>query len=207
MAKWYSVLFSDIRNKLGDQVVFSNWKGRGYIRTYTKPANPNTLKQQANRDHQNKLVKRWQGIVTTSDIKAAWNEEGRPQELPGYNIFIKYGRKSKISCPATASGSGSATITITYTLGFAAAKARIFRENVSSGTLVDITPAEGLSEDPDSTITDTITTSGTYRYWIACGDVLVPGDTAPQPYQAINAWEPDYSAGIAKEAKCEVTIS
>jgi len=33
MAKWISPIFSDARNKLGDAVVFSNWKGRSYFRS------------------------------------------------------------------------------------------------------------------------------------------------------------------------------
>ena len=42
MAKWISPLFADIRNKLGDSVIFSNWKGRPYFRKYAKPSNPKT---------------------------------------------------------------------------------------------------------------------------------------------------------------------
>lgn len=53
MAKWKSPLFSDIRNKLGENVVFSMWKGRPYMRSYVTPANPNSLKQAANRDQMN----------------------------------------------------------------------------------------------------------------------------------------------------------
>ena len=205
MAKWVSPLFTDIRNKLGDAVVFSIWKGRPYFRSYVKPANPNTLKQQAHRDVHKKLVKRYQEIAADADVKSAWNLEALPYQLSGYNLFVKFGRLSKISCPGTASGTGSATVEITYTLGLPASKARIYRYDGT--TWEDVTPAEGLSSEPNSTFTDTIDTSGTYEYYIADADVLVEGDSAPQPYQAITKWSPDEANGVAKEAKVEVTIS
>lgn len=206
MAKWISVLFSDIRNKLGDAVVFSNWKGRTYFRSYVIPANPKTLKQQANRDHQAKLVARWKNIMDTEDKKGVWNAIALPEEITGYNLFVKYGRKSKISCPSTASGSGSASIEITYTIGNPAPYARLIREN-PDGTLTDITPAEGLSPDPDSKVTDTVTSSGTYKYYLADSRALVEGDAFPQDYSCYNHWKPDYSQGVAVAAECEVTIS
>jgi len=203
--KWISPLFTDIRNALGESVVFSNWKGRGYFRSYVKPANPRTNAQQAHRDVMKKLVARWKEIVTTNDIKQAWNAVALDQLISGYNLFVKEGRKSKISCPGTASGTGSATVTVTYTLGLGAADAAIYMFDGS--TWQDVTPAEGLSAGEDQTIDVEITTSGTYYFFIADKRVLVPGDTAPQAYQAITKWAPDELNGVAKEAKCEVTIS
>jgi len=205
MAKWVSPLFTDIRNKLGDAVVFSIWKGRPYFRTYVKPANPRTLKQQAHRDVLRQLVKRYQEISADLDVKAAWNKEALSFQLSGYNLFIKFGRLSSISVPGTASGTGQVEIEITYTLGLPANKAHIFR--FDGTTWVDITPEGGLSSEPNSKITDTIDTSGTYEYWIADADVLKEGDTVPQPYQAITKWSHDVEHGVAKEAKVEVTIS
>lgn len=205
MAKWTSPFLSDIRNKLGDSIVFSIWKGRGYFRKWVKPANPNTLKQQANRAVLAELVKRWQDIIDTADKKAVWNSEALSYQISGYNLFTKYGRLSAISVPATASGTGSATVTVTYTLGLPASKAKVYRYDGT--TWVDVTPTGGLSTGADQTFDDTVSTSGTYYYFIADGDVLVSGDTAPQEYQAITKWKADTTTGTAAEAKCVVTVS
>lgn len=206
MAKWISPIFSDARNKLGDAVVFSNWKGRSYFRSYVIPANPRTNPQKANRAVQALLVKRWQEIIDTQDKKAAWNAVALKDQISGYNLFVKEGRRSKISCPATATLSGSpatASITVTYTLGVPAAVAKIYMYDGS--TWKDVTPSEGLSSEPDSTITVTVSAAGTYYFFIADSRVLVPGDTPPKDYQAITKWQPDYSTGTAEEAKCVVS--
>jgi len=200
MAKWFSVLFSDIRNKLGDQVVFSNWKGRGYMRTWVKPANPRTNKQKAVRDHQAKLVKRWQEISVDTDVKAAYNARALDYLISGYNLFIKFGRMSKISCPAT--GSVNTAITIEYEVKFLVGEAGIYVEK-PDGTIEDITPAEGLSES--GSISYTPADAGDYYFWIALKSVLKEGDTAPQKYQMVNKWKPDYTVGAAVEAKCTVS--
>ncbi len=201
MPKWKSPLFTDIRNAIGDSVVFSVWKGRPYFRSYVIPANPRTNKQKAHRDVLRQLVKRWQAIIDTDAKKAAWNAEALPFLISGFNLFIKYGRKSKISCPE--SGTAGSAITITYTLGLPASKAAIYV--LHDSTLEDITPAEGLSEEPDSTISYTPPSAGTYYFFIADKDVLVSGDSPPQEYQAITKWAPDEVNGVAKEAKCVVS--
>ena len=97
MAKWKSPLFSDIRNKLGENVVFSMWKGRPYMRSYVVPANPNSLKQRANRDHMAKIVAMYQAnIKGTPALAAAWDVEALPRLISGYNQFTQYGREMTI---------------------------------------------------------------------------------------------------------------
>jgi len=201
MPKWTSPIFTDIRNALGESVVFSMWKGRPYMRSWVKPANPRTNKQQAHRDVLRQLVKRWQDVIDTAEKKAAWNEEALPYNITGFNLFTKFGRKSSISCPGT--GSTTAAVTITYTLGLPATKAAILAFNGS--TWEDITPPEGLSSEPNSTFEHTFSEAGTYELFIADKDVLVEGDTPPQPYQAITKWSPDIVAGVAKEAKIVIS--
>lgn len=93
MAKWKSPIFSDIRNKLGENVVFSMWKGRQYMRSYTKPANPKTLAQTANRLHMEMLVSYWQSaIATTPSAVTEWNKAGLSDLISGFNRFIKGAR-------------------------------------------------------------------------------------------------------------------
>lgn len=90
MAKWKSPIFSDIRNKLGENVVFSMWKGRQYMRSYTKPANPKTTGQTANRLHMAYLVGYWQSTISThADIVTLWNAAGLSDLISGFNRFVK----------------------------------------------------------------------------------------------------------------------
>lgn len=90
MATWKSPIFSDIRNKLGENVVFSMWKGRPYMRSYVKPSNPDTLAQQANRLHMAALVADWQTYIKTTPASVtAWNAAALSQLISGYNRFVK----------------------------------------------------------------------------------------------------------------------
>ncbi|MHC1611633.1 MAG: hypothetical protein ACXQTW_08615 [Candidatus Methanospirareceae archaeon] len=201
MPKWTSPIFTDIRNALGESVVFSMWKGRPYMRSWVKPANPRTAKQQAHRDVLRQLVKRWQDVIDTAEKKAAWNAEALSYNITGFNLFTKFGRKSSISCPGT--GSTGSAVTITYTLGLPATKAAIYAFDGS--TWEDITPPEGLESGENKTFEHTFDSAGTYEIFIADKDVLVEGDTAPQPYQAITKWSPDVVNGVAKEAKIVIS--
>jgi hypothetical protein len=201
MPKWISPLFTDARNALGDSVVFSNWKGRSYFRSYVIPANPRTLKQQANRNVLKELVKRWQSIKGDADAVAAWNKAALPYQISGYNLFTKFGRLSKVSCPAT--GQVNVPFTVTYTCGIPIADAGLY---VFDGTnWIDKTPAAGLEAGVDKTVSITLGTAGTYYIFLAYKKVLKPGDTAPKGYQAITKWMPDYTTGLAKEAKIVIS--
>jgi len=203
MAKWTSPVLTDIRNQVGKSVVFSSWKGRSYFRSYVVPTNPKTLKQMANREVHALLVKRWQEIATTEDIKSAWNAIGAAEaNITGYNAFVKYGRKSMISCDASATA--GSTITITYTLGLPAAYAMIVAIK-PDGTLEIVADAGTLEAGEGKTVTYTVSSTGTYQFFIADSRVLISGDTAPQNYQLITKWMPDYSTGTAKAADCVVS--
>ena len=112
MAKWKSPIFSDIRNKLGENVVFSMWKGRQYMRSYTKPANPKTLAQTANRLHMKALVSYWQtNIATYAGMVKKWNAAGLTDLISGFNRFIKLGRGTV--CPTATLAHASMSITLT----------------------------------------------------------------------------------------------
>ena len=204
MAKWQSVIFSGASGKLGNQVVFGNWKGRNYIRQYAKPTNPNTNKQKAQRALMKALVQRYKTIINTAAVKQLWNDLAAEFQVSGYNLFISEGLRAEISCPESLSGAAPVSVTITYNIEFNPADAIIVRED-EDGNLTDITPAEGLQ--PSGTITDTINTSGTYTYYIGDKRALLEGDTAPQPYQLLTKYSKDEANGTIKEAKCTVTIS
>lgn len=200
--KWKSVLFSALDNKLGDQIVGARWKGRGYFRSYVIPANPKTDKQQAHRDCITELVGQCQAeVLSDPDIKSAWNTEALPLAISGYNLFVKYGRTSKISCPAT--GTADETQTLTYTCGVPLASAGIFQ--VKSGVCTEVAAKGTLESGADKTVETGSLSAGTYTFFIADADVLVSGDSWPEIYQGVTKWEPDEDNGVAKEAECVVS--
>jgi hypothetical protein len=112
MAKWTSPLFSDIRNKLGENVVFSMWKGRPYMRSYVKPANPQTAAQTAERAHMAAIVDMYQqNVKGTGAHVTAWNAEALKDLISGYNQFAKYGRGITYGTVNLAAGSLSIEVT------------------------------------------------------------------------------------------------
>lgn len=200
MAKWKSALFSDIRNKLGEQAVFSMWKGRPYFRTHVSPANPQTDKQMAERNHQAELVELWQTVITNADQKGEWNEEALSYQISGYNLMVKAGRQSYIEVPSSSSG----TATVTYYIGMKISDPRIFRE-ASDGTLTDVTPSE-VTIGAEATFDDSPSSGDDYTYWIADASILVDGDSTPKDYQKFNSWSPNSTTGTADQALTTFTV-
>ncbi len=202
MPKWKSPIFSDIRNAIGDNVIFSQWKGRPYFRAYVKPANPDTNGQKSERATLTNIIKRWQTIAADEDVKTLWNAEALPFVVSGYNLFTKWGRSSKLSVTPS-SGAAPLTVTITYTLGIPAAKAGILQFN---GTTWSIAKDKGtLSMTPNSTVQISGLEAGTYYFYIADMDILKAGDEAPQAYQAMTMWKANHSAGTSDECKATAT--
>jgi len=199
MAKWVSPLFTDASGQIAKSVVFSRWKGRQYIRSYVKPSNPRTLKQQANRDVFKNLVRRWQSLSTDELVKSAWNERALEYVISGYNLFMKWGKSSWIKLSTNEFPEGTTypqTITIYYKCGVPLSEARIYMFDGSSWK--DITPMEGLTSQGEITVE--IPSSGVYEFYIATSGVLISGHSPPQYYQAITKWYPDYNTGKALEA-------
>lgn len=200
--KWKSVLFSELSNKLGDQIVGARWKGRGYFRSYVTPANPNSDKQQAERATLAEIVKQCQSeVLDDADIKAAWNASALEYAISGYNLFTKWGRLSKISCPAT--GTADNPVTITYTCGIPLARAGLFK--VTNSTVTEVVAKGGLEAGEDKTVGSGNLAAGTYYFFIADADTLKSGDSWPKIYQGVTKWKPDDTIPGAKEAKCVVS--
>lgn len=187
-----------MRNAIGQNVVFSSWKGRPYMRSWVKPANPKTNKQKAHRAVMTELVKRYQSLMADADVKAEWNVEALPYVISGFNIFVKWGRLSKISV-SPESGSAPLDVTITYTCGIPLAKATLLQFDQTTWTKIK---DKGELESGEDKIVDvTGLAAGTYNFFLADDDVLKSGDTAPMAYQAITKWKPDTVNGVAKECK------
>lgn len=81
-----SVLVSEIRGKAGS-VVFSGWKGRGYVRSLVTPANPNTNDQQGIRGVMRKIVAWWHDL--DADVKAAIADIAEATDVSAFNLFVK----------------------------------------------------------------------------------------------------------------------
>jgi hypothetical protein len=196
MAKWKSPLFSDIRNKLGENVVFSMWKGRPYMRSYVTPANPNSLKQAANRDQMRKIVAMYQANVKGDEsIAAAWDVEALPRLISGYNQFTQYGRKvtlgvldlsaTTISIPVTASGIPADRLAVMiYDLNTTTYKLPTSKRGLGTYTEADYdawTPAAGdLIYIADTKVLDGADVEGTAKL-----------------YKAVNHWKVNIATGIA----------
>jgi len=196
MAKWKSPIFSDIRNKLGENVVFSMWKGRPYMRSYVKPANPNSLKQQANRDHMAKIIAMYQANVKGDEsIAAAWDVEALPSLISGYNIFAKYGRTGTV----TATDLSATTISITVANSAIPADrlaVMIYDLNTTTYKLPTTKRGEGTYTEADFTA------------WVpAAGDLIYIADTkvldgadiesTARLYKAVNHWTKNIATGVA----------
>lgn len=204
MAKWTSVLFSDVRKKLGNQVVFSIWKGRPYMRQLRTPANPNTLPQQANRDEQRKAVINWQAFVgEDAERKPIWNIEGLGRAISGYNQFTQYARK--IFVASESNKVEGDPIQITYTVPIDISKMGLYRLR-SDDTLVQIFPSGNLSPGDDEAIIDeTDPVPGTYRYFIGPDPVYDGLVGADQIAVCCANWRPNNGTGVADSATTVVS--
>ena len=198
MAKWKSPLFSDIRNKLGENVVFSMWKGRPYMRSYVVPANPNSLAQQAQRDHMREIVALYQANVKgTPAHAAAWDVEALPRLISGYNQFTQYGRKvtlgvldlsaTTISIPVTASS-------------IPADRLAVMIYDADPGTYLLPTTKRGLSTYTEADFTAWTPAEGDLVY-IADTKVLSGADieSTAALYKAVNNWKPNAATGVADQ--------
>lgn len=92
MARLFGPLFSvDARGKLGNALVYSNWKGLATVRMFAVPYNPQLPGQVAQRLAFANAVGGWQKILEAT--RALWNAYAigistavRP--LSGFNAFV-----------------------------------------------------------------------------------------------------------------------
>jgi len=198
MAKWTSPLFSDIRNKLGDNVVFSMWKGRQYMRSYVKPANPQTAAQTANRLHHAAIVELFQNNVKgTPAHKTAWNAEALSALISGFNRFVQYGRKITFGTVDLAAATMSIEVTAS---GIPADRLAVMVYDHSGTTYILPTTKRGLGTYVEADFT---------AYTAAAGDIIYIVDTQvlsgtdietdAELYKACNKWQVDEVAGIISE--------
>jgi len=181
------MLSLDASGSLAGAMVFSKWKGRNYVRTLVKPANPKAPKQLSVRAMFKFLSQQWNGIITGT--KATWNNRADDQVISPFNAFMGYNqsRWRNFQAPSTidpAAPEGSFAGVDTFsatggirmaTLGWVVGAANhgwgymIFRSatadfDASFDNLVAVVPS--LTADTYEWI-DTPLVAGTYYYdWI-----------------------------------------
>lgn len=203
MAKWKSPIFSDIRNKLGDNVVFSMWKGRPYMRSYVRPANPDTNAQKANRAHLAAILGLYQANVKgTADNVAAWDAEALPKLISGYNLFMQYGRTGSQVVTAGRKGAGivvtsleAASLDIELVASAIPADRLSLMTVSAAGTPIEISTKRGLGHyTPSDWSTAPVATDTIY---VVDTKVLAGTDTetTAKLYKGVNHWVPDEDAG------------
>lgn len=196
MATWKSPLFSDIRNKLGENVVFSMWKGRPYMRSFVTPANPNTLAQQANRDQMAKIVELYQtNIKGTPANVAAWDVEALKDLVSGYNQFTKYGRGTVIG----AVDLSATTISIAITRStIPADRLAVMVYDLSAATYLLPTSKRGLGPYTEADYSGWTPAAGDLLY-IVDTKVLVSPDVeaTAKLYKAVSHWKVNETTGVA----------
>lgn len=76
----------DASGKLANAVVFSKWKGRNYIRSWVKPANPKAAGQVAVRSMFKFLSQIWDGLSAAN--KATWDDRAAQKVVSNFNAFM-----------------------------------------------------------------------------------------------------------------------
>ena len=203
MAKWKSPLFSDIRGALGENVVFSNWKGRPYMRSFVVPANPQTDAQTAERAHMAAIVDMYQqNVKGTPASVTAWNAEALKDLISGYNQFTKYGRGITFGTVNLSAAALSIEITGSkipndrlsmmvwdHTLDAYHLPDSPVRRGLGTYVSADWAPSYTIIADDLLYIADTKVLSGT--------DL----ETDAELYKAVNHWQVDQDNGVITALK------
>ena len=85
-----SLLSLGASGKVAKTVVASKWKGKKVMRSYAKPANPQTPGQQSQRSVFGDAVFSYRTFLTDEVIRAAWNVQAKTLKkvMSGYNSAV-----------------------------------------------------------------------------------------------------------------------
>lgn len=153
----FSAIVSDARGKIGGNV-FSRNKAGAYIRTFVKPINPATSKQQTIRNRVQNLVVQWRGL--TAALRLAWNNAAQsfPQTnklgetyfLSGQQLFTKFNsnllalaQSIATAAPLNSSGDGTAISSLDGASG--ALTITTDQATLPTGTLIGVRATDGIS--------------------------------------------------------------
>lgn len=78
-------LSGEASGKVGGCLVFSKWKGRPYVRSLARPANPKTAKQKSVRAMMKFLSQNWSGLST--EDKDSWKGPADASNYSPFNAF------------------------------------------------------------------------------------------------------------------------
>jgi len=81
----------DASGKLAGTLVFAKWKGRNYVRSLVKPANPKSGGQVGVRAMFKFLAQIWNGL--TAGNKATWQDRAEDLVASPFNAFMSYNQK------------------------------------------------------------------------------------------------------------------
>lgn len=87
--------------QIAKTMVAATWKGIPYMRKYSKPANPNTAAQQAQRNLMTSVVAAWRSYITDATARDAWKLAAQSAASPmsGFNLFTSNAVKVAASDP------------------------------------------------------------------------------------------------------------
>ena len=166
------------------------------MRSYVTPANPNSLKQQAQRALVANIVAMYQANVKGDEsIAAAWDVEALPRLISGYNQFVQYGAsvtlgvldlsKTTISIPVSASS-------------IPADRLAVMIYDLSGTTYKLPTSKRGLGTYTEADFTDWTPDTGDLIY-IVDTKVLDGEDieSTAKLYKAVNHWKKNIATGAA----------
>jgi len=80
------LLSLDASGKVADAIVFSKWKGRNYVRSLVKPANPRSGGQVSMRAMMKFLSQQWDGLSTAD--KATWEARADQSIVSPFNAYV-----------------------------------------------------------------------------------------------------------------------
>jgi len=185
MARTTAPLFSmSASGTLNDSIVFSNWKGRSYVRSHVIPHNPKSAAQTGIRAMMKFLSQQWAGLSTAN--QATWATLADAKKVSAFNAFVSYNlarwREFKgpsieypaaetvsagtVTLGAPAGGPRNIVLTLTPSTATNMVGIVIFRDSatiVTANWNIAIAIAAVSSTDP-ITYTDSPLDAGTYHY-------------------------------------------
>ncbi len=117
MARTKGPLFSlDASGSLDKTIVYSQWKGRSYVRRHAIPFNPKTPAQVNVRAAMTLLVAQWKTEIPA--YQEEWNTYGKTLNISGFNAYVSRGMKEYVIqittavAPASVSVSGTPPVEV-----------------------------------------------------------------------------------------------
>ena len=108
---------------IGGALVFSKWKGRPYVRSLVKPANPRSGGQVGMRSMFSFLAKEWDGLGATP--QASWEDRADQMIVSPFNAYMSYNQFRWRDFLAPSDTDPAATDDVASTLGALAAVAGV----------------------------------------------------------------------------------